>query len=405
MPQERITLYDYMVKAAQYKWKIIFHFFLICIVAVFISLGVPKTYIASTTILPSTEETGLMGISSLLSDLPSIGGFGGISTLSGEGATLMSILKSRTMFDSVINKFNLMEIYKTPTMVETRKALWKMVSMAPTDEGMIVVSCRAKTEPFSFGAKDNEAKRLSHDMANFFISQLDQMNKKLRTEKAKSNREFIEKRLQENKAELVKAEEAFNRFQKEYGVIAIEEQTAAAIDFIAALKGKITLKEIEIEQLRYNVSPDHADLLNAKNELAALEKKYNALIQHRDDGKTDIFITAEDIPDAALNYARLFREIMIQEKIQEFIVPLYEQAKIQEAKDTPSLQIIDTAVIPDKKSSPKRAYIVLFAGFVSLLFSFLSIYISVNLEYIKNTDTAKYNKITNLLRELARIRK
>jgi tyrosine-protein kinase Etk/Wzc len=409
MPRDKITIFDYANRAAQEKGKIILNFFVICIIAVVISLIVPKTYTAASIILPSTDSSDMMGLSSLLSDLPSsIGGLGGISTLSSEGTTMMAILKSRTMLDTVINEFDLKTLYKTPTMVETRKALEKMTSFEPTEDGTIAVSCRAKTKPFSFGAHDDAAKKLCCDMANFFISQLDKMNKELRTEKGKNNREFIEKRVLQNKIDLAKAENEYNDFQKKHGIISIEEQTKASIEVVAQLKAMITSKEVELGYKSRNYSETNDEIEQARKELKAMQKKYDELSNAAgsQDAKTfDVFLPMSTVPDLGMQYARLYRELMIQEKIMEFLVPMYEQAKIQEAKDTPSLQLIDKAIIPDKKSSPKRALIVLFAGFVSLLFSFLSIYISVNLDYVRDTDSAKHEKISKLLRELVSIKK
>jgi tyrosine-protein kinase Etk/Wzc len=409
MTKETITIFDYASRAAQVKGKIILNFFLICTIAVMISLIVPKTYTASSTILPSSDTSDMMGLSSLLSDLPSsIGGIGGISTLSSEGATMMAILNSRTMSDAVISEFDLMNLYKTPTMVETRKALAKMVTIEPTEEGTIAISCRAKTKSFSFGDLDDAAKRLSCNMANFIILQLDKINKELRTEKGKSNREFIEKRVLQNKADLVKAENEYNNFQKMHGVVAMEEQTKASIEVIAQLKALITSKEVELGYKSSYYSETNNEIEQARKELQAMKQKYDQLSNSTGGQKTapfDVFLPMNTVPDLGMEYARLYRELMIQEKIMEFLVPMYEQAKIQEAKDTPSLQLIDKAVLPDKKTTPKRALIVLFAGFVSLLFSFLSIYISVNLEYIRNTDSEKHAKLSGLFRDFISIKR
>ena len=79
---------------------------------------------------------------------------------------------------------------------------------------------------------------------------------------------------------------------------------------------------------------------------------------------------------------------------------MYEQAKIQEAKDTPSLQILDRVIVPDKKYKPKRAFIVLFAGMASLVFSFIFIYLQVNLEYMQENDVSTFSKLQKVAKEL-----
>ena len=89
-------------------------------------------------------------------------------------------------------------------------------------------------------------------------------------------------------------------------------------------------------------------------------------------GRTqDLFLRFEEVPEIGVGYARLYREVVLQEKIMEFLLPLYEQAKIQEAKDTPTVQVLDEAVIPIKKHRPKRAIMVVFFGMLSVIFSVL----------------------------------
>ncbi|MBN1559096.1 hypothetical protein JW998_02520 [candidate division KSB1 bacterium] len=403
MSDKRISILDYIYKAAQYKWKILVNFFLVCALAVGISLAVPKTYLASATVLPASDEIQNMGISALLSDIPAMGGLGGLMAgLGSEGTTLVAILNSRSLKDSLIQKFDLMKLYKTKTMVETRKALEQYIGFELTEEGTIKVFAKAKTKYFSFGNKDDEAKNRCYAMAVYMLERLDRMNQELRTESAKNQRVFIEKRYMQNKDDLNEIENEFSRFQKRTGVIALEEQTKATIEVIAQVKALVVAKEVEIAQYKQIMSPEHSTIITAQKELAGLEKKYDELLRRSTSDETpDVFLSMSNLPQVGVEYLRLYRDLMIQETIQEFLVPMYEQAKIQEAKDTPSLQVLDKVIVPDKKFKPKRAFIVLFAGFASLVLSLIYIYLKVNLEDLREHDSTTYRKLQQVAKELS----
>ena len=405
MSGKRISILDYLYQFARYKWKIVINFLIVSIIAVGISYIIPKTYLASATILPATSDIQNMGLSSLLSDIPDIGGLSSLMAgLGSEGTALVAVLNSRSLKDSLIKKFNLQSYYKTKTMLETRKALERDISYELTEEGTIKIYARAKTKYFSFGDGDNEARSHCYKMADYILNLLDNINKKLRAESAKNQREFIEKRYLQNKKDLQTIENQFRSFQKRTQIIALEEQTKATIEVIAQVKAMIVAKEVEIEQLKQKLSPEHSSLINARKDLFGLQIKYDNLIEGTEKGSPDIFPSINSLPDVGLEYLRLYRDLTIQEKIQEIIVPMYEQAKIQEAKDTPSLQIIDHAVVPDKKLKPKRAFIVLFAGFAGILASLIFIYLKVNLEHLREHDGATYEKLQKVAKE-ARLKK
>ena len=154
----------------------------------------------------------------------------------------------------------------------------------------------------------------------------------------------------------------------------------ATISAAAELKAQVISKEIEVNVLQNYVGTSHSEFQRAVNELRELEKKYEDMVSKRgtDSSEEDaagrtqgLFLRLEEVPEIGVGYARLYREVVLQEKIMEFLLPLYEQAKIQEAKDTPTVQVLDEAVIPIKKHRPKRAIMVVFFGMLSVIFSVL----------------------------------
>ncbi len=359
-------------------------FCIVTVITVIFSLILPEHYRAQTTILPPIEEGGLANFSSLISDLP-LNALG-LGSAPDQSTLFLATLKSRTIMEAVAKQFNLMEQYKKKNIEETVKALRKNVSTNLDDEGTITLSATARTTwlPFLNKSKRDDARELARDMANSFIDELDRVNRRLKTERASNTRMFIEKRYEENIVDLHQAEETYKNYQIKYGTVALTEQTQATIAAASEIKVMIISKEVEIGVLQRSVGSTHSELIKAQNELMELQKKYNEfmsretnpeLYMDNSEIQKNLFLPLNDLPDLGLQYVRLYREVMIQEKIKEFLLPQYEQAKIQEVKDIPSLQVLDKAVTPIKKYGPKRAMIVTFFSFLSLILS--SIYVII----------------------------
>lgn len=405
MEKKELSFLDFLSMMIKWRKHLIVNFFIVCIIAAIISLIIPVWFGASTTILPPIGDSGGLGLSSLLGDLP-MGGLGmGIGALPEETNTALAILNSRTMMEIVAKKYNLKKRYKAENMEETIRELRERYSIKVNDEGTVTLYTEVKTPFFSNDTEKNEARKLAKDMANFFITELDKLNNEIRVEKAKNSRIFIEKRYFQNLEDLKIAEENLRDFQEKYGVIALPEQTEAAIITAAELKSQIMTKEVEIGVLQKSVSKTHVKLIRSKTELKELKKKYDEFVYGKqlksgnDDPQTNsdnLFLPFEQVPELGLQYARLYREVMMQQKLMEFLLPQYEDAKIQEAKETPTIQVLDPAVIPVKKSRPKRALFVIIAGMFTLIISIVWITVYERIQLLREIDRKKYEKIQSI---------
>ena len=72
-----------------------------------------------------------------------------------------------------------------------------------------------------------------------------------------------------------------------------------------------------------------------------------------------------------MEFSRLFREVKIQDTVFTLLTAQFEQAKISEARDTPTVQLLDKAVPADFKSRPKVKQNMAIAGAVSLFIGIL----------------------------------
>ena len=371
--------------------------FILCsivgILAVVLSLIVPVWYQGKATILPPSDDDDSFGFSALISQIPlpsSLLGFGGAS----ESASIaMAILQSRTVMDAAVIKFNLEKRYRSKNIESAVRTLRKRCAFEIEEEGTIGVAVMARTSFFHPKKQVDEARRLARDMTNYFIAQLDSVNKVLRTQKARNLRIVLEARYNQNIHDLTHAEDEFRNFQEKYGTISLPEQTLAAIEAAAGLEAEKISKEIEIGVLRQTVGNDHYLLVKSLAELREIEKKYRELDTGKDGMEAGLFPPFKKIPEYGVEYARLYREIKLQELLLEFLLPQYEQAKIQEAKDTPTIQVIDYAVLPIKKVKPKRALIVIFSVLFSLILSTLYFIWIEKVKILRANGSATFKKI------------
>lgn len=327
-----------------YAWRkfILFNTISVLLFSIIISLLLPNWYKATTTLLSPKQPDLLSNLSATSSVLK---GISGLSKLGGLGQksnayNFFAILKSRTTMEKVVKKFDLITVYDTPdrSLEKTIKELSENTRFEDGEDDNIII------EVF-----DKDPDRAA-EMSNYFLEVLNEVNTKIGTLEARNNREFMGRRLQEANQMLFQAEEELKKYQEKSGLIITPEQTSG-IDAVASLYAMKSKKELEYSILKQSVSTDNNTLQQLHIELNELQKKVST------------------IPQTGISSLRLYREVAIQQKIVEFLVPLYEQSRIEEQKDTPVLLVLDKAVRPERKTKPQRSLIVLISTFIMLAFS------------------------------------
>jgi capsule polysaccharide export protein KpsE/RkpR len=331
-----------------------------------ISLLLPKIYESTATVLPQLESNDAGSMAALLS-LTGAGGAAqslGIS-LPGAPATptdiFIAILKSRTMADAAVKQFNLMDVYQSRTPEDARRDLQAATQISLTKEKVIKVTVEA-TSP-----------QLAAELANFYVNNLDRLNRTLTISKATHNRRFIEQRLSETQVGLVKAEEELRDFQTKNKTVAVEAQSKAMIEAAAHVQAQIAAHEVQLEAMSSYLSSDNPQLVPIRTTLQELRKQLYMM----ESGKGGKGMLPGDrlhpamitVPALALDYGRLMRELKVQESLYALLTSQYEQAKLAEARDTPTVQVLDPAVPPERKIRPVIRKNVLISGLLSLLFS------------------------------------
>jgi len=198
---------------------------------------------------------------------------------------------------------------------------------------------------------------------------------------AKRNRIFIENQLHKVKKELREAEEILKRFQTNKKIVAMDAQTEASITALAELKAQIRAKEVQLGVIEQFATPFNPDVLRIKDELRELKKQLAMVESKSGNPETDALPSLSEAPTLGLEYVRLKRKAVTQETVFELLTQQYEMAKIEEAKEDITFQVMDKAIPPEKRIKPKRRLNVMLAGVVSL---FAGIFLVFFLEYISN---------------------
>jgi len=361
---EEVTLFDYWQVISRRKWRIVALCVVMAVATLVVSLLLPKIYESTATLLPQLESNNGFGLGALLGSgaASSAAQSLGIS-LPGAPATptdlFMAMLKSRIMADDTIRRFNLMEHYKKKTVQETRVALEDSTRISLTKEKVIKVTVEDK-DP-----------QLASDMANFYVSNLDRLNQTLSVSKARENRKFIEQRVADTKQALVKLEDALKEFQTQNRTVAIETQSKAMIEAAAMIQAQIMSQEVQLQVMGTYLSPNNPEIARAQSSVSELRKQLQ-IMESGKSGKEQLpgdrlrpAITS--VPALALEYGRLTRDLKVHETLYALLVSQYEQAKLTEARDTPTVQVLDPAIPAERKSRPKIALNVLIVGILSLL--------------------------------------
>ena len=335
------------------------------------TLLLPKMYESTATLLPQLDSKESGGLAALLTAT----GAGGMAQ--NFGATMpnmpttptdvfVAILKSRVMADEVITKFGLMASYEERTMHDTRAELAERVRIAVSKEKVIKVTV------------EDESPQRAADIAAHFVAGLDRLNRTLNVSKAGQNRAFLERRLNETMETMAKAEEALRDFQSKNKAVAVEAQSKAMIEAAAMIQGQITAQEVQLQVMEGYLSPDNPDLSRVRSSIDEFRKQLRLM----ESGKGSkgapaggrLHPAMVTVPDLALQYGRLLRELKVQETLYALLTSQYEQAKITEARDTPTVQVLDPPVPADKQIKPRPVFNAAVAALAGLCLSIVLAY-------------------------------
>jgi len=323
---------------------------LVACLALAVGSTIKPSFQSAAIILPPQQQTS--SVASMLGQLGGLAGAaGGLSSaLKNPNDLYVGMLQSRTIADNLIVRFKLQERYEAKTLDEARIKLDKARTFLNGKDGLITIL-----------AVDEDPK-FAAELANAHVSELSQLTRGLAITEASRRRLFFEKQLQTAKDELANAEVAMRKVQETTGMLQLEGQVKGIIANEAQLQGLIAAKEVQLQSMRSYSTPNNPEYVRLQDEVRALSAQLGKLQKgQQKDG--NLLVPTGKIPEVGLEYIRSVRNVKYYETIFELLAKQFELAKIDEAKDSSSIQQLDIAVPSQKKLKPKLSLFVI-VGFL-----------------------------------------
>jgi tyrosine-protein kinase Etk/Wzc len=350
--EDGIGLLDFAIVLAKHKKVLVGLPLAAALIAIAFTLSKPDIYTGNTKVLPPpTRPTA---------QLDALAGLtGGIPGLRSPTELYVGMLKSRTVADKMIERFDLNKIYGQNRQSNTRRQLEGVTQIITGKDGIIVIEV------------DDKDPKLAAALANGYVEELIKFTTGLAITAASQRRRFLEQQHAQVRESLSKAEKAAYSALEKGGLANVDAQSRGMLELTARLRAQISAKEIEISAMRAFATDQNADLLRNQQELVAMRRQLAGI-----EGATDPRGKGQDAPDArGLENVRLLREVKYYEILNDLLAKHYELARIDEASTVGVIEVIDRAIEPDRKSKPNRRRTVLLttfiAGLLGVLWAFL----------------------------------
>lgn len=331
---------------------------LVGLLAVLISLFLTPVFTAKTTLLPPQSGTN-GGAAAALANL---GGLAGLAGLGAGGTTadvVVAMLQSRSAKDQMIERFDLVNYYKADLREDVYQTL----------DSMVRVSSDKKSNIITIEVDDKDP-QFAANMANAYYTVLRNLMTRVAVTEAQQRRQFFEDQFLKAKEELSLAEVNLKETQERTGLVELRSQAEATIGAVARLRGEIAQREVQLSAMRTFATPENADYRRVVAELNGLRAELRKL-DKGGEGSERGLVSAGSLPEQGLEYVRALREVKYHEAVFEIMAKQFELAKVDEAKDSGSVQQLDVASAPERKSKPKRALLVVFSVLIAGIFAIL----------------------------------
>jgi len=360
--RDPVHLVDVLIALARRKRFIALFTMILAVLTAAIVLVLPSRYTAVTVLMPPNQNSSIS--TALLGQLGGAAG-GGLASLAGSSLGLknpnemfVSLFRSRTVEQAMVKRFDLMHRYHAKKDSQALKAF----------ESHTSVDLGAKDGLLRITAWDNDPSEAAA-IANGYVDQFKSLSEHLAISEASQRRAFFEQQLLEAKNNLTNAEEALKHTEQSTGVLQIDSQARSLIESAAMLRAQIGEKEVELQGLRAYATDNNPAVVVAEQELAALRSQLARLAGSDESSAQGLIVPKGKVPEAGLEYLRRLRDVKYYETVSELLAKQYEIAKLDEAKQGATIQVVDRAVPPDSRSYPKRTLSVILAAIAGLFVS------------------------------------
>ena len=342
------------------RWRfILLAAFLTTLLATLIVFLLPSRYTAVTVLMPPSQNSASTAI------LAQLGSASGLAATAGASLGIknpedmyVDLMRSRTVEEAVIHRFNMQEKYHVEKLSEARRALEKHVSIAyNTKDGFISISA---TDPDP---------RIASDIANGYLDEFRNKSAQLALTEAGQRRKFFEEQLRDETDKLTDAENALKSTEQSTGVLELGSQTRALGESAATIRAQLDARQVELQSMHAYATDQNPEVARVQEQIAALKQQLARL--NGSDQDQGLIVPKGKVPEAGLEYMRRMRDVKYHETVSELLARQYEVAKIDEARQGAIIQVVDPAAPPDSRSFPKRSLTVAVVFVLSLILACL----------------------------------
>lgn len=332
---------------------------------------IPSRYTSTTRLMPPDNRSsagvalaalagraGTSGGSSLLGDLGS-----DLLGLRSTSDLFVGVLRSRTVEDRLVAQFNLKHVYWDRRIEDARRDLERRTDITVDRKSQIV----------AISVTDKDSHRAAA-MARVYVEELNRAVAEVSTSAARRERIFLEGRLKEVKQDLEAAEKDFSQYASKNTTIDVKEQGKAMVEAAANLQGELIAAQSRLQELRQVYTNNNVRVRGLQARVAELQSQLNKVGGKGEDtsvpsGKENesIYPSIRQLPLLGVPWADLYRKVKIQEVVYETLTQQYELARVEEAKEIPTVKVLDAPDVPEKRSWPPRMLIIALGTFLSLL--------------------------------------
>jgi tyrosine-protein kinase Etk/Wzc len=343
----RLDVLDVLLIFAQRKWLILGWALAGLVVAIIAILRAPTLYESQATIMPPQQEQSSAALLSQLGALTAFANVGSNLGLKNPADLYIAILQTNLVSDDMVDRFHLMDVYKIPDRDGAAATLRKRSKFTASKDGLMQIS-----------VEDKDPKRATA-LVNGYGDELFQQNNRLSIGAASQRRQFFQQQLAEEKDHLADAEVALKQTQQSTGVLQLSGQAQNIIGQEANIQANITSREVQLGALLASSTEQNPDVVRLRTELAALRTQ----LQQAQKGTNGAMLSQQEFPGAGLQYIRKERDMQYHQTLYDLLARQLEAARIDEAKASPMVQMIDPPQVPKARSWPKP-FLFIIAGLV-----------------------------------------
>lgn len=354
----RVDLFELLSEIVRNTGKILLTCLVAAVITSIIVLLIPNKYTGRTRLLPPQQNQSVATM--MLGQLGPLAGLAGKDlNIKNMNDVYVAMLKSRTLAESMVKDFDLQKRYKAEKIQDAVERLEKNTRVALNRDNTIDVEVSDRDPA------------LAAKMANAYVDGLMRISRTLAVTEASRRRLFFESQLKSVRDDLALAESELRRVQERTGLIEPNTQARTIVMAVADLRAQIAAREVQLSSMRTFATENNPDYIQLSREISALRDQLARLQKDKNLGEGDTQIATKSVPEVGLEFVRKLRDVKYNETLYEVLSKQYEIARIDEAKDAAVVQVLDPAVLPERKSSPQRTLIVLLVTIVTFIFAVL----------------------------------